>query len=211
MSKRTEEHKRDSQYQQAKKQGYRARSAFKLFEIQKRFNIFKRTYYILDLGCAPGSWLQVSKKFAIENIDRYKDGFYHRDHFKILGVDIKKISAIDDIHFIKMDFSQPEFFDHVKSFFQGPKIDLIISDASINKSGNKFSDQVKQVKLCNSALVFVDLLKYKGNFVIKIFEGEDYKNFLNQLKKKFQIVKAFKPQTSYKVSNEVYLIGLRKK
>ncbi len=211
MSKRTEEHKRDSQYQQAKKQGYRARSAFKLFEIQKKFNIFKRTFYILDLGCAPGSWLQVSKKFAIENIDRYKDGFYHKDHFKILGVDIKKISAIDDIHFIKMDFSQPEFFDHVKSFFQGPKIDLIISDASINKSGNKFSDQVKQVKLCNSALVFVDLLKYKGNFVIKIFEGEDYKNFLNQLKKKFQIVKAFKPQTSYKVSNEVYLIGLRKK
>ena len=78
MSKRKEEHKHDSQYQQAKKQGYRARSAFKLFEIQKRFNIFKRTYYILDLGCAPGSWLQVSKKLALENIDRYKkDGFYH--------------------------------------------------------------------------------------------------------------------------------------
>ncbi|MBY9002728.1 MAG: RlmE family RNA methyltransferase [Candidatus Lokiarchaeota archaeon] len=211
MSKRTEEHKQDSQYRQAKKQGYRARSAFKLFEIQKRFNIFKRTYYILDLGSAPGSWLQVSKKLATENIDKYKDGFYHRDHFRILGVDIKKISSIDDIHFIKMDFTLPEFFDQVKSFFNGPKIDLIISDASIKKSGNKFSDQINQIRLCNSTLRFLDLLKYKGNFVIKIFEGEDYKHFLNQLKKKFQNVKAFKPQTSYKKSNEVYLIGLRKK
>lgn len=211
MSKRTEEHKRDSQYQQAKRQGYRARSAFKLFEIQKRFNVFKRSFYILDLGSAPGSWLQVSKKFAIENMENYKDGFYHRDHYKILGVDIKKISALDDIHIIKMDFTQPEFYDQVKSFFQGPKIDLIISDASINKSGNKFSDQIKQIRLCNSTLVFLDLLKNKGNFVIKIFEGEDYKHFLNQMKKNFQIVRAFKPQASYKKGNEVYLIGLRKK
>ena len=211
MSKRTEQHKQDSHYRKAKRQGYRARSAFKLFEIQKRFNIFKRSFYILDLGSAPGSWLQVSKKLAIENIDKYKDGFYHRDHFKILGVDINNISSIDDIHFIKMDFTQPEFFDQVKSFFNGPKIDLIISDASIKKSGNKFSDQINQIRLCKSVLIFLELLKYKGNFVIKIFEGEDYKPFFNQLKKKFQIVKAFKPQTSYKKSNEVYLIGLRKK
>jgi len=211
MSKRTEEHNRDAKYQQAKRQGYRARSAFKLFEIEKRFNVFKRSFYILDLGSAPGSWLQVSKKFAIENIEKYKDGFYHRDHFKILGVDIKKISALDDIHIIKMDFTQPDFYDHVKSFFQGSKIDLIISDASINKSGNKFSDQIRQTRLCKSTLIFLDLLKNKGNFVIKIFEGEDYQNFLAQLKQKFQIVKAFKPQTSYKKSNEVYLIGLRKK
>jgi len=211
MSKRTEEHNRDSQYQQAKRQGYRARSAFKLFEIEKRFNVFKRSFYILDLGSAPGSWLQVSKKFVIENIEKYKDGFYHRDHFKILGVDIKKISTLDDINIIKMDFTKPEFFDLVKSFFQGSKIDLILSDASINKSGNKFSDQIRQIKLCKSTLVFLDLLKNKGNFVIKIFEGEDYHHFLNQLKKNFQNVKAFKPQTSYKKSNEVYLIGLRKK
>lgn len=211
MSKRAKEHKQDSQYRKAKRQGYRARSAFKLFEIQKRFNIFKRSFYILDLGSAPGSWLQVSKKLAIENIDKYNDGFYHRDHFKILGVDVKNISSIDNIHFIKMDFTQPEFFDYVKSFFNGPKIDLIISDASIKKSGNKFSDQINQIRLCNSILKFLELLKYKGNFVIKLFEGEDYKHFLNRLRKKFQIVKAFKPQTSYKKSNEVYLIGLRKK
>jgi len=211
MSKRTEEHNRDAKYQQAKRQGYRARSAFKLFEIEKRFNVFKRSFYILDLGSAPGSWLQVSKKFAIENIEKYKDGFYHRDHFKILGVDIKKISTLDDIHIIKMDFTQPDFYDYVKSFFQGSKIDLIISDASINKSGNKFSDQIRQTRLCKSTLIFLDLLKNKGNFVIKIFEGEDYQNFLAQLKQKFQTVKAFKPQTSYKKSNEVYLIGLRKK
>ena len=211
MPKRTEEHKRDSSYQQAKKKGYRARSAFKLLEIQKRYNIFKRAFYILDLGSAPGSWLQVSRQIAFKNIEKYKDGYYHKDHFKVLGVDVKNVSKIDDVEFLKMDFTGSEFFDYAKSFFQGSKIDLIISDASIKKSGNRFSDQIKQVELCNSTLKFLDLLKYKGNFVIKIFEGEDFQRFLKQLKKRFQIVKAFKPQASYKKSNEVYLVCLRKK
>ena len=96
-------HKKEKFYIQAKKEGYRARSAYKLLEIQERFNIFKRAFYILDLGSAPGSWLQVAKNYAEENLNKYRDQYYHRDHYKIMGVDIKKVSAIENINIIKAD------------------------------------------------------------------------------------------------------------
>ena len=136
-------HKKDPHYQLAKKHGYRARAAYKLLDIQKRYNIFKRAFYILDLGCAPGSWLQVAKKFATDNLIRYKDHYYHRDFYKILGVDIKKVSPIENVDILPIDFTTPEFQKKLESFFQD-KLDLIISDASVNKTGNKFSDHLNQ-------------------------------------------------------------------
>ena len=136
-------HAKDPQYQQAKKNGYRARSAYKLLDIQTRYNIFKRAFYILDLGCAPGSWLQVTKKIAEDNLNKYNDQYYHRDHYKILGIDIKKVSQIENVKLLKMDFTNPEFHNELESYLQ-TKIDLILSDAAINKSGIKFSDHLKQ-------------------------------------------------------------------
>ena len=88
MSRDQKEHRRDPHYKQAKKHGYRARSAYKLLDIDKRFNVFKRAFYILDLGSVPGSWLQVSKEKVEENIERYSDTHYHRDYYKIMGVDV---------------------------------------------------------------------------------------------------------------------------
>ena len=83
MGNNRELHKKEQFYKQAKSEGYRARSAYKLLEIQKRFKIFKRAFYILDLGSAPGSWLQVSKNFAEENLDKYKDQYYHRNNSQL--------------------------------------------------------------------------------------------------------------------------------
>jgi len=206
----SKEHSRDPHYKMAKREGYRARSAYKLLEIQNRFNIFKRTFYILDLGSAPGSWLQVAKKFAFENLEKYKDNYYHRDHFKIMGVDIKKLVPIEDVKIIKMDFTYPDFHKEINSFFKGEQLDLIISDASIRKSGNKFSDQVKQVKLCYKILEFSKYLKNKGNFIIKVFQGEDFEKFYVDMKKDFGLVKSYKPKSSKKKSNEIFLIGLNK-
>ncbi|MFX1556515.1 MAG: SAM-dependent methyltransferase [Promethearchaeota archaeon] len=206
----SDEHSRDSYYKMAKKEGYRARSAYKLLEIQKRFNIFKRSFYILDLGSAPGSWLQVAKKFASENLEKYKDKYYHRDHFKILGVDIKSLAPIEDIEIIKMDFTVPDFHKELSSFFKGEKLDLIISDASIKKSGNKFSDQAMQFNLCYNILEFKKFLKKKGNFIIKVFQGTDFDKFYADMKKNFNILKSFKPKSSKKKSNEIYVIGLNK-
>ncbi len=203
-------HKQESYYKKAKKEGFRARSAYKLLEIQKRFNIFKRAFYILDLGCAPGSWLQITKKFAEENLDKYKDQFYHRDHYKIMGVDIKKVSPIENINIIKGDFTKLEIQEQIDSFFRN-KIDLILSDASIKKTGNNFADQINQIKLCYDIMKLVEKnLKYKGNLVLKVFQGSDFESFRRELKQKFRYLKTYKPKSSKKTSNEIFLIGLSK-
>ena len=211
MSYNSEQHKKDPQYKQAKRQGYRSRAAYKLLEIQKRYNIFKRAFYILDLGSAPGSWLQVSKEIAEKNILKYNDGFYHRNHYKILGVDLKKITPIEDINILRKDFTNPMFKDDILHIFQGEKIDLLLSDASINKSGNKFSDQARQVNLSYQILDLIDFLKFKGNMVIKLFQGADFDTFFKKMKQSFFNLKSLKPKSSYKKSNEIYLIGLKKK
>jgi len=204
-------HAKDPHYQQAKKNGYRARSAYKLLDIQTRYNIFKRAFYILDIGCAPGSWLQVTKKFAEKNLDKYNDQYYHRDHFKIVGIDTKKVSQIENVKLLKMDFMNPEVHNELESYFQ-TKIDLILSDASINKSGNKFSDHLRQVNLCFKILELTKAhLKFKGTLVMKTFHGSDFNELIKKLKSEFRIVKTFKPQASKKRSNEIYLIGLQKK
>ncbi len=210
MSKKSEEHRRGPQYKQAKRQGYRARSAFKLFDIQKRYNIFKRAYYILDIGSVPGSWLQVAKKFAMENLDKYNDKFYHRNHFKIMGVDIKKVSPIEGVQIVQADATTPEFQNKIKEFFQD-QLDLILSDASIKKSGNKFSDNIRQTNLCYDILSLAKFLKYKGIFVIKTFQGQDFDKFLKAVKKRFLFVHSYKPKSSKKGSNEIYLIAEKKK
>ncbi|MHA1885715.1 MAG: SAM-dependent methyltransferase [Promethearchaeota archaeon] len=205
------EHKKDGHYQQARKEGYRARSAYKLLDIQKRFNIFKRAFYILDLGCAPGSWLQVSKKLALENLNKYQDQYYHRDHYKIMGIDLKKVSLIEDVNLLKLDFTEPEVHKVIEEYFQ-KRIDLILSDASINKTGNKFTDQLNQIKLCFKVLEIANIhLKYKGTLVLKAFQGNDFNNLLKKIRSEFRILRTFKPKSSKKKSNEIYLIGLQKK
>ncbi len=210
MVRNSKEHRRDPHYKSAKQEGYRARSAFKLLEIQKRFNIFKRAFYILDLGCAPGSWLQVARKFSEENLEKYNDQYYHRDHYKIMGVDIKKTIPIEKIKLVQEDFTKPKFIDELNAFFP-EKLDLILSDASINKSGNKFSDQIRQINLC---LKIIDLtkknLKINGSLVIKVFQGTDFNNFYKKVKQEFKYLKSYKPKSSKKTSNEIYLIGLQK-
>ncbi len=204
-------HKKDPYYQQAKIEKYRARSAYKLLDIQKKFRVFKRAFYILDLGCAPGSWLQVAKKLTVDNLNKYNDQYYHRNHYKILGVDVKRVSPIEDVQILKMDLTKPEINNNLEAFFQ-TKIDLILSDASIIKSGNMFSDQLKQVKLCLKILELTKThLKFKGSLVMKIFQGSDYHELFKKAKSNFRILKAFKPQSSKKKSNEIYLIGLQKK
>lgn len=204
-----DQHNKDPGYRRAKREGYRARSAYKLLEIDKRYNLFKRAFYIIDIGSAPGSWLQVAKLKAEENVLKYNDAHYHRDFFKILGVDLKTISPIENVKILKMSITEPEFLLEIKSYFND-EVDLILSDASIQKSGNKFSDHVQQINLCYQILEISKFLKKNGNMVIKLFQGPDYQKFFQEMKKRFQIVKGFKPMTSYKKSNETFLIGLKK-
>ncbi len=211
MVNKKKQHKQEQFYKQAKKEGYRARSAYKLIDIQNRFNIFKRSFYILDLGCAPGSWLQVAKKYTEDNLTKYEDQFYHRDHYKIMGIDVNKVSPIENIYIIQKDLTLPEVQEQIESYFQN-KLDLILSDASIKKIGNKFTDHIKQLNLCYDILRIVKKnLKYKGNVVIKAFQGSDFEKLAIEMKKIFRFLKSYKPASSKKKSNEIFLIGLHKK
>lgn len=206
MNDSPEQHKSDPFYKKAKQESFRARSAYKLLDIQKKINIFKRAFYILDIGSAPGSWLQVSKKFAEENLEKYNDAHYHRDHYKILGVDIKNISPIEGVNTIKIDLKDPNLKQEISSFFQ-KKLDLILSDASIKKSGNTFSDCIRQIRLCQHVYDLADeFLKKKGVLVLKLFQGADFQTFFTFLKKSFRWIKAYKPKASKKGSNEIYVI-----
>ncbi len=204
-------HKRDPHYIKAKKEGYRARSAYKLLNIHKRFKIFKRAFYILDIGSAPGSWLQVAKQYAERNMEKNNDSHYSRDHFKIMGADLKHISPIEGVKVVRVDFRNPEFKDQISEFFNNKKLDLILSDASIKKSGNHFSDHIQQIKLCYKVLdIAKRFLRVEGNLVIKLFQGPDMKVIKEDLKKYFRFVKVYKPKASKNKSNEIYVICLKK-
>ncbi|MGV9171822.1 MAG: SAM-dependent methyltransferase [Promethearchaeia archaeon] len=209
----SDRHKRDKFYKKAKREHYRARSAYKLLDIQKRFSIFKRAFYIIDIGSHPGSWLQVSKDYAERNLDKYKnDKYYSLDHYKILGVDKKHVSPIEGVETVKMDATEPEFRQKIRDFFSGKQVDLILSDASIKKIGNQFSDHVRQINLCSKVLnLTLEFLKRQGSLVVKAFRGQDFPKFRNKVKSLFQRVSVYKPRASKTHSNEIYIVAKKKR
>jgi len=188
--------KKEFYYKQAKKQGYRARSAYKLLQIQQRYNILKRGDTILDLGAAPGGWSQVAKEIVGE------EG-------KVIGVDLLPIKPIKNIHFIEGDITDTETMEKIKELIGKKKIDVVISDMSPNISGNYSLDQARSVWLCEYALNYAEnFLKEKGNLVCKVFEGEDFNNLRAKIKKRFHKVENVIPKASRKTSSEVYLVGI---
>ncbi|MCD6468907.1 MAG: RlmE family RNA methyltransferase [Thermoplasmata archaeon] len=188
--------KKEFYYKQAKKQGYRARSAYKLLQIQQRYNILKRGDTILDLGAAPGGWSQVAKEIVGE------EG-------KVIGVDLLPIKPIKNIHFIEGDITDTETMEKIKELIGKKKIDVVISDMSPNISGNYSLDQARSVWLCEHALNYAEnFLKEKGNLVCKVFEGEDFNNLRAKIKKRFHKVENVIPKASRKTSSEVYLVGI---
>ena len=196
-------HKKEFYYRSAKREGYRARSAFKLININKKFKIFKNVFSLLDLGCAPGSWLQVSMGFIEINLKNSKK----KNKPKIFGVDLKKITPIEGIDFLQMDIHDEMLEKKLSEFFQEKKIDLIISDCSIKKTGNKTLDQASQIKICNRVLEISTKMLIKNHFlVLKCFEGSELPKFLNVVKEKFQKVNKFIPKATRSRSNEVYLV-----
>jgi 23S rRNA (uridine2552-2'-O)-methyltransferase len=189
------EKKREHFYKEAKRVGYRARSAFKLQQIQNRFHCIHKNDTIVDLGAAPGGWSQVAKELVGE-------------HGTVIGVDLSPIQPLDDIHFLRGDLTRPETIGHIKEMLRGRHADTVLSDMSPDISGCYSVDQARSAWLCTSALNVADqLLRPGGNFICKIFEGQDTKAFIDTVKQKFTIVKTFSPEASRKSSSEVYIIA----
>jgi len=190
-----QEKKQEHFYKQAKKDGYRARSAFKLKQIQNKFKILKQGDIVVDLGAAPGGWSQVAKEIVSEN-------------GTIIGIDLLPIQPIENVSFIEGDMTDDESIQTIKNLMNGKEADTALSDMSPDISGNYSVDQARSIYLCEQAFKTCnELLKPGGNFVCKAFEGEDFQEFFKKIKKKFRTVKKFSPVASRKTSSEIYIIA----
>ena len=183
----------------SKLEGFRSRSSFKLIQIDNKFKIFNQNKLnILDLGCAPGGWLQVIKRLT-----NYKKS-------KILGIDKLIIKDINGINFLQRDIFENKTIEEINNFF-GEKIDILLSDMSPNTSGNRSVDHLKIVSLIESVLDVSELfLKKNGFFVCKIFQGGAQGELMDRISKIFKSIKYFKPQASRKESPETYIIAKKK-
>jgi 23S rRNA (uridine2552-2'-O)-methyltransferase len=189
------EKKEEHYYKEAKRVGYRARSAFKLKQIQNKFTVIRRGDTVIDLGAAPGGWSQVAQELV-------------GPQGSVIGIDISPVKPLENVHFIQSDITDTATLDRIQHVIKGTKADVVLSDMSPNISGSYSIDQARSIWLCEKALeVAREFLKPQGHFVCKLFEGEDTKSFLEHVKQNFYRVKQFSPQASRKSSSEIYIIA----
>jgi 23S rRNA (uridine2552-2'-O)-methyltransferase len=182
---------RDKVYLRAKQEGFRSRASYKLIEIQKKFAIIRRTDNIIDLGAAPGSWLQVLRTLT--------DG-------RVLGIDLNPIADLEGIETIEGDLTDPVIQKQAQTLLG--TVSVVVCDAAPKLSGHRSYDQVRAIALGEEALVFAShVLKPGGNFVIKSFQGTDFPELLNRIKEHFFVVKTYSTMATRKGSTELYIVG----
>ncbi len=184
--------RRDIYVRQSKVDGYRARSAYKLIEINEKFKIFKGGIIVLDIGAAPGSWSQYVSKIV-------KNG-------KIISIDLKSMEKIKNTIQIQGDFSDPNTQKKIKDNLD-KGADVVMSDMAVNTTGIKNVDSIQTGELCKEAMIFAkDVVSSNGFFISKIFMGSTFNEIVALAKKIFKEVKVFKPQSSRKDSKESFII-----
>jgi 23S rRNA (uridine2552-2'-O)-methyltransferase len=195
MSKRwLAERKNDYYYKKAKKMEYRSRAAFKLKQIDDRFHILRKGARVVDLGAAPGGWLQVAREVVGPS-------------GKVVGLDMQSIEPIDDVIVIRGDIREEETVNELFSQIGG-KVDVVLSDMSPHISGSYSMDHARSVELCHHGLVFASkVLKKRGCMVMKIFQGDMMQDFLAEVRKHFGEVRLHGPKASRSSSSEIYIIA----
>ena len=184
--------KRDTYVRQSKVDGYRARSAYKLIEIDQKFKIFKGGLSVIDIGAAPGSWSQYASKIV-------RNG-------RVISVDLKKMEPIDNTIQIKGDFTEYKIQEEIKKFLIN-KSEVVMSDMAVNTTGIKNIDSIQTGELCKEAMIFSkEVIKKNGFFISKIFMGGSFNEIVHLGKKIFKEVKVFKPKSSRKDSKESFII-----
>ena len=184
--------RKDSYVRQSKVDGYRARSAYKLIEIDEKFKIFKGGISVIDIGAAPGSWSQYAVKVA-------KSG-------RLISIDLKAMEPIGKTIQIQGDFTDEEIQNDIKKHISS-KVDVVMSDMAVNTTGIKNIDSIQTGELCIEAMIFAkNMLKGNGFFVSKIFLGGTFNEIVAHGKKYFKEVKVFKPKSSRKDSKESFII-----
>ncbi len=196
MTRWHQEKKHEHYYRQAKKSGYRARSAYKLKQINKKYKIISQGDCVLDLGATPGGWSQVASELV------GSEGC-------VITVDREPMLPLDHVFTIQGDIAQKATHQAIDDLLTGSSIDVVLSDMSPDISGNYTIDQACSVYLCEQALEICNrFLKPQGHFVCKLFEGEDTAEFYKKLQNQFARVYRFSPPASRKSSSELYCIAL---
>jgi 23S rRNA (uridine2552-2'-O)-methyltransferase len=189
--------KKDQFRRLARDQGYRSRSAFKLKQIDESYRILNKGYCVVDIGCAPGGWLQV----ALSEVG-------HKG--KVIGIDIKKIEPLTEAFVIQGNIEDEDIINSILKI-SNSNVDVVLSDLSPNVSGNWDLDHARQIDLTRSALKLADkILKKGGKVVLKVFQGDMLNELIVELKKEFKKVILTKPNASRQVSSEIYLICIDK-
>jgi len=183
---------RDQFFKKAKVLGYKSRAAFKLIELNKKFNFIKKNSNLLDIGSTPGGWSQVASKIITNG--------------KILAVDITPMEKLENVVFLNDDFLEEKTQEKILNIFK-TKIDVVISDMAENTTGNKSVDSIRTNNLCSEVINFsLKTLAQKGTLICKLFMGEDFLEVKNLAKNNFKKVDFFKPESSRSESKETYII-----
>jgi 23S rRNA (uridine2552-2'-O)-methyltransferase len=190
-----QEHVHDEYVKLAQIHGYRSRAVFKLKEIQEKDNIIKQGINIIDLGAAPGGWSQFARPLLGKKN-------------KLIALDILPIEPLEGVEFIQGDFRDELVFNQLLANLEGASVDLVMSDMAPNMSGTKEIDQPSAMYLADLALdTAKSVLTKNGTFLVKVFQGEGFETFHQDVKKLFTTVYIRKPKASRPRSNEVYILA----
>ena len=195
-----QERKRDYYYRKAKEEKYRSRAAYKLFQAIEKYHFIKNGDVVVDLGAAPGGWTQAARKIVGSK------GF-------VLGVDLKSIEPFpqSNVRTIIGDINEQETLEQILSMLPR-KADAVISDASPNISGIWEVDHARQIDLAHQSLkIALETLRPLGNFFVKVFEGDLLVDFINKVKRHFEVVRIIKPKASRAKSSEIFVLGMHLK
>lgn len=188
-------HVNDFYVKQATEQGWRSRAAFKLMEIDDRDHLIKPGQIVVDLGCAPGGWCQVAASRM-------------KGQGRVIGIDLLEMTGLNGVQFIQGDFTEDEALARLESALDGRKVNLVLSDMAPNITGVIVSDQARVYALAELALDFaLNHLEPEGTFLIKVFQGAGFEDFVKAMRNVFKRVATRNPDASRDRSRECYLLG----
>ncbi len=198
------DHVNDTYVKLAQKEGYRARAAYKLKEIDEQLSLVKPGNVVVDLGCAPGAWCQYLRRRMSP-----AGAATGTLNGTIIGLDILPMEPVEDVTFIQGDFREEDVLAQLEAALQGRIVDVVVSDMAPNLTGIESTDATRIAHLIELAVDFAQShLKDDGSLVVKLFHGSGYSDLVNLFKVTFRVVKPIKPKASRDKSSETFLVGM---
>jgi 23S rRNA (uridine2552-2'-O)-methyltransferase len=198
------DHVNDPYVKLAQKEGFRARAAYKLKEIDETLGLIKPGQVLVDLGSAPGAWSQYMRRRLSP-----QGAAIGELHGTIIAMDLLPMEPIEGVHFLQGDFREPEVLDQLSQYLDGRIVDVVVSDMAPNLSGVESADAARMAHLVELAVEFCLVhMKKEGALVVKVFHGSGYSQLVKHFKETFKVVKPFKPKASRDKSAENFLVGI---